>query len=314
MARHAQLYHEVVDYLLRAALVERSARYIAFKIYIKEGRDAPERHSRAVLLLYRAEVGEVEPLHRFARARGGTGNVVSVKRRHLFELAEKIYLLVKLFEETYLVLEHDAGIGDRGLVLLLLFNEPVDAVERGAAVVAYYAPASVRVRQPRDDTAVARRLYLVAVHAKDAVVVRRPVLELALYFIGESVAVGLARLARHRYAAERIHPAAQRPVRLEADDYLRSFVDIARAVVRQRSHRLRVYVQHASELALELEKARDLLHKPFRPCRRAAQERFSALVGGVVGLNKIPDVDRSLPLTGLETLPFFVHNSVPPNV
>ena len=37
MARHAQLYHEVVDYLLRAALVERSARDVAFKIYIKEG-------------------------------------------------------------------------------------------------------------------------------------------------------------------------------------------------------------------------------------------------------------------------------------
>lgn len=33
-----------------------------------------------------------------------------------------------------------------------------------------------------------------------------------------------------------------------------------------------------------------------------------------VELLDLTSVARSLPLTGLETLPFFVHNSVPPNV
>ncbi|MPM85966.1 hypothetical protein SDC9_133049 [bioreactor metagenome] len=69
MARHAQFHHEVVDYLLRAALVKQPARDITFKIDIEEGRDAADGHRRAVLLLDRAEIGEIEPLHRLARVR-----------------------------------------------------------------------------------------------------------------------------------------------------------------------------------------------------------------------------------------------------
>ena len=78
-----QLDHEVVDQLLRLRLGERALGEVALEVDVEEGGGAAERHGRAVLLLDRGQVGEVQPLDRLPRGAGRAGDVVAVGRRHL---------------------------------------------------------------------------------------------------------------------------------------------------------------------------------------------------------------------------------------
>src|SRR5690606_6740686 len=61
-ANDAELDDEVVDDLLRLGLGEHAGGYVPLEEDVEERRRAAEGHRRAVLLLDRAEVGEVEPL------------------------------------------------------------------------------------------------------------------------------------------------------------------------------------------------------------------------------------------------------------
>ena len=71
-AHDPQLDDEVVDQLLRLDLVSRPSAHVALEVDVEEGRGAAERHGRAVLLLDRREVREVQPLDRLAaRCRPG---------------------------------------------------------------------------------------------------------------------------------------------------------------------------------------------------------------------------------------------------
>ena len=233
MTRHAQLHHKIIHDLLRAALVKQSPRQVTLEINIEEGRNAPDGHRRAVLLLDRAEIGEIEPLYGLAGVRRRLGDVEAVKGGHLLELAEEIYLLIKLLKQPDVILQHHARSRDARLVSLLFFYKAVHAVKRDAAVIADDAPAPVRIGQPRNNAAVSRRLDLIGIDTEYAVVMRRAVLKLPLHLIRQRIAVGFAGLARHRDAAEGVNAAAQRPVCLQADDDLPLLIQISGTVICQ---------------------------------------------------------------------------------
>ena len=72
----AQLDHQVVDQLLRLRLGEHARVEVALQVDVEERRRAAQRHRRAVLLLHRAQVGEVQPLHGLA-ARSPAGPEMS---------------------------------------------------------------------------------------------------------------------------------------------------------------------------------------------------------------------------------------------
>ena len=70
-ADDAQLLHQLVPELLRPRFVQNAVLQIALDIDIEEARDAADRHRRAIGLLDRAEIGEISPLERLLRIRGG---------------------------------------------------------------------------------------------------------------------------------------------------------------------------------------------------------------------------------------------------
>ena len=83
--RHTQLQHEVVHQFLRAAFGQRAVSQVAFDINVQECRGAPQGHRRAVLLLDRGKVAEIQPLDRLARVRSGRADVVAVQLCHFLE-------------------------------------------------------------------------------------------------------------------------------------------------------------------------------------------------------------------------------------
>ena len=202
VARHAQLQDEIVDDFLRAALVERALFQVALKVDVEEGGDAAEAHRRAVLLLDRREVGEVDPLHGLARVFRRAGDVVAVHFRHLLHVVQRGDLVRDLLHEADRV-GVDRLFAELRLVRLLLQDQAVHAVQRDAAVVADDAAAAVGVRQARDDARVARGAHVVGIGGENAVVVRLVVFEFVFDRVGNLIAVGLAGRAHHAHAAER---------------------------------------------------------------------------------------------------------------
>ena len=155
--------------------VSRPAVEVALEVDVEEGRAAAERHRRAVLLLHRGEVAEVEPLHGFARGPRRARDVEAVARGHLLQFLQRADLLGQLLAVADDLLGGRLGI-ERQLLLLLALDQPVDAVERHAPVVADDAAAAVGVGQPGEDVRAAARADVGGVGVEHALVVRLPVL------------------------------------------------------------------------------------------------------------------------------------------
>ena len=77
-ADDAELDDEVIDDLLRLLLGERARREVALEVDVEEGRGPAQRHRGAVLFLDGGQIGEVEPLHGFARGAGRARDVEAV--------------------------------------------------------------------------------------------------------------------------------------------------------------------------------------------------------------------------------------------
>ena len=203
MARHAQVQHEIVHDLLRLGLGQDAGLEIALKVDIEEGGGAAEAHRRAVLLPDAREVGKVQPLDGFLGIFCRTGDVKAVRRGHFDHIMQRFNLVGKLLSSA------DFGFrgrdrAERVLVLLLFRDQAVHAVQRNAAVVADDAAAAVGVRQAGQQADVARLAHVLGIGGEHAVVMRLVVFELLLDLGGDLVAVGLARLAHHAHAAERV--------------------------------------------------------------------------------------------------------------
>ena len=79
----AQFDDEIVHDLLRLLLGEHARCEIAVEVNVEKCRNPAQRHCGAVLFLYRCQVGEVKPLHCFARVARRVGDIEAVTCRHL---------------------------------------------------------------------------------------------------------------------------------------------------------------------------------------------------------------------------------------
>ena len=136
---------------------------------------AAHRHRRAVLLLDRGEIAEVDPLHRLAGVASPAPRCRSRSARHLLQLFERPDLLGELLAQPDDLLGRVAVV-ELGLLALLVVDEEIHAVERHAAVVADDAAAAVVVRQPGDDVRDRALPDVGRVGVEDAVVVGLAVL------------------------------------------------------------------------------------------------------------------------------------------
>ena len=149
-AHDAKLLHQLVDQLLGAGLVELALGDVALEVDVEEGRDAADRHGRAVGLLDGAEIAEIGPLHRLARGLGRPGEVAVVAPAHLDQVAQRPHLLGHLLAQPNDVLARPHLV-DLGALGLLGLQQPVDAVQRHPPVVADDAAAAIGIGQAGDD-------------------------------------------------------------------------------------------------------------------------------------------------------------------
>ena len=302
---HAQLHDEVVHELLDLLLRERPAREVPLGIGVEEGARAAEAHGGAVLLLDGGEVAEVGPLDGLGDVRGGARDVAAVDAAELGELAEGADLLGELLAVADVLLGHDRR--GAGLLVLLLGDEVVGAVERHATVVADDAAAAVGIGESRDDVRVTAGAHLGGVDVEDARVVGLAVLGVELDDLRvDLVAVVRAGLHRHADAAVDVERALEGLVGLESDDPLEGLVDVSRGMACDRGDDLRVHVEDAAVLALLLEEAHDLAPEGVGGTGRLREEGLVAVVGGVVSLDKVADVDLALPVSADEAVPCLV--------
>ena len=305
MARHAQLDDEIVHQLLRALFGEDAVGDIALDINIEEGAHAAEGHGRAVLLLDGGEIGEVRPLDGLAGVGGGFGNVITVFLGDILEVAQEVDLLVELLAQAG-GFGIERAFGQSGLVLFLFGDELIHAVERNAAIVADDAAAAVGVRQAGDDMAAAGEAHFIGIGAEDAVVMGGAVAEFVFHLLTELIAVGFARLLDHAHAAEGVHAPLERAVGLQADDDLVGLVDIAGGGAGDEGRGGRVDIEHAAVLPFQREKVLHLFHEGVGALGRAGQEGAVAGIFGIVGLDKIANVDLILPCAAFEAGPIAV--------
>ena len=121
-------------------------------------------------------------------------------------------------------------------------------------------------------------------------------------------AVVLGRLLGHLDAAVGHEGALQGLVGLQADDLLEVLgvlADVARAVGGQAGDNLGLALEDAVVGALLGLELLDLAPKLVGGVGRAGEERVVAVVGGVVALDEVADVDVVHPVATLKAVPLF---------
>ena len=144
---------------------------------------------------------------------------------------------------------------------------------------------------------------LVGVHPEHPVVVGGAVLEFIFHLLGELIAVSLTGFPGHAKAAEGVDPPLEGPVGLKAHNDLFLLVQVAGLVGGEGGDGLGVHIQHPAELLLQPEQALQFVHQAFCPICGRGEEAFIPQIGGVVLLDKIPQVDLLLPVPAFESLP-----------
>jgi hypothetical protein len=111
-------------------------------------------------------------------------------------------------------------------------------------------------------------------------------------------AEGLQAVRHHLEAAVGHDGPLQRRVGLQADDHLILLVDVARVMRRDRARDLRD-VEHAL-LAFLDEHVGQLLPDAERPLRRTCEKALIPVIGFVIVLHEVADVDLLRPQAGVE--------------
>ena len=301
-----ELHDEVVHKLLDLPLGVNARRKVALGVHVQERGGAAQAHGRAVLLLYRRKIPEVQPLDGLTGVLRRTGDIEAVDLPQLFQVVQRADLLAEL-----LPLADDVGIhDDAGGVLLVPFvlDQPVHAVQRHTAVIADDAAPTVGVRQAGDDMAGAAGPHFGRICVEHARVVRFAVCCKKFHDLRvHMIAVVLAGLLRHADAAVGHQRPLERLFRLKAHDGLFLLVQIARRVGGDGGDDAGVHVQHAARLALGSGKLQHLLPKRLRVLRRPGKERVVPVIGCIIFLDEVPDVDFFFPYAGHKAGPFVSH-------
>src|SRR5574344_417651 len=122
----------MVDELLCLRLCEDALLHVALYIDVEESGYTSHRHGSSVLCFNGSQIAEVEPLHSLLGACGRLGNVAAVAGSHLFHALERLDLHGNLLAQADDLVAHRSATGII-MILLLLFNQEVDAIEGNAA-------------------------------------------------------------------------------------------------------------------------------------------------------------------------------------
>ena len=141
--------------LLCLALGEQACRNVALKVDVEEGGGAAKAHCGAVLLLDAGQIAKVQPLNGLLCVLRRTGDVKAVGSRHCDHVLKRLDLVGEFLSAADFLLggRHAA---ERILVLLLLLDEAIHAVQRHAAVVTDDTSACISIRQAGQQTNVTR--------------------------------------------------------------------------------------------------------------------------------------------------------------
>ena len=306
---HAELHDEVIHELLDLLLGEGTVGKVALSIDVDERRGTADGHSGAVLLLDGSKVGEVHPLDGLLRVGSRVGNIETIGLGHHLELAEGADLLLQLLAIADVVGGHDRRSGS--LLGLLVLDQVVDAVQGNTTVVADDAAAAIAIGQTGDDVSRAASTHLGGVDIEDASVVGLALEGVALdNVLVDLVAVLAGSLASDADTTVDVQRALERLVGLEANNGLlvaMGIIDVASGVAHDTRDGLGVHIEDTTLLALLKQQVENLAPQLLGTLGRTYEERLIALVGGVVLLDEVSDVNLSRPDTFLEAFPCLLH-------
>ena len=193
------------------------------------------------------------------------------------------------------------------MVPLLLLDQVVHAVEGHPAVVAYDPAPAVGIGKACDDVGVPGLLHFRGIGIEHGLVMGLVVVGEDLVQLGAGgVAVGGAGLLRHLDAAVGHEGPLQGLVGLQSHHLFQVLVGIADipGTVGQRSgNHLGLHIQNAPLGPLLLLQGLQIRPQGLGGLGGSFQEGCVSLIGGIVGLNKIPDVDLVAPLESTEPIP-----------
>ncbi len=297
------LMTKIVDQLLGLDFGQKAGGEVALDVDVEEGRDAPDRHRRAVLFLDRGEVAEVEspapPL-----ARWWPGRRCRSRTSRPFRAARRVRGTARTSPRAGAAMSSSNTASSSSWNSASLgFYQPVDAVERDAAVVADDPAAAVGVGQAGDDGGLAGRENVGRVGIEHALVVGLAVLGADLgHGRVRLEPVGLEPAFDHPQAAVRHDRALERRIGLQTDDQLVVAVDVAGVMRGDRGGAVGGDVEHAF-CAFELQKLCDVVPQ-FRGARgRTGEECGVTFPGRVVFLDETTNVDAVAPDASRKSVP-----------
>ena len=300
-----QLHDEVVHQLLQILFRKGALFEVTLCVNIQEGRGTAQAHSGAVLLLNCGQVAEVQPLDRFLGVGSGLGDIVAVGRCHLLQILQRTDLLGELLAVTDHIGIHSGAGTD--LLLLLVLDQTVHAVQSHTAVVTDDTAAAVGIRQTGDDVAGTAGTHLGGVCVKHAGVVSLAVGgEELLHLRIDGISVVGAGLLCHTDTAVRHHRTLEGLIGLEADDLFFVLVQIAGAMGGDGGDDAGVHIENTAGFSFLPGQLHDLFPQIKRILGRALEELFVAVVGCIVMANKTADVDLAHPSAAFKSAPTFI--------
>ena len=300
-----QLHDEVVHQLLQFFFRKGALFEVTLCVNVQEGGGTAQAHRRAVLLLNGRQIAEIQPLDRFLCVHSGLGNIIAVGSGHLLQILQRADLLGELLAVTDHFFVHSGAGTD--LLLLLVLDQTVHAVQSHTAVVTDDTATAVGIRQTGDDVAGAAGTHLGGIGVKHAGVVSLAMGGEELFHLRiDGIAVVRTSLLRHTDAAVGHHRALEGLVGLEANDLLFLFIQIAGAVGGDGRDDLGVHIQHTAGFSFLPGQFHNLIPQIQCILRRSLEEVLVAVVGCIVMADKAADVDLPHPGAAFKSTPTFV--------
>ena len=211
-----------------------------------------------------------------------SGDVEAVAFCHFLDFLEGADLIADFLRGANVFFVHHVSGSDHFMVFLLFLDQIVDAVERCSSVVTDDSAAAVSVRKSRNEAEMSDLTHFVGVCLKNAVVVRREVVEHIVNFRRQCNAVLLHFFSDHLDAAERANTSLKRFVCLQSDDDILARNDVAGAECVHAHDAARVNLQRTACFALRDQKLVHLVTAFLGSLCRSREETAVTVIRMVV--------------------------------
>ena len=301
-----ELHDEVVNNFLSLNLSNSAKLEISLKVDVKEGCGTSERHSSTILILNSTEITEVNSLNSFLSSYSRLWNVAAIDLSHLLEVFKSSDLLGDLFSCTNLFLSHRTCI--ESLLSLLIFDKSVNTVQSNTSVVTDDSTSSVSIGKTCKDMSTSCSTHFRSINIKYACVMCLSVFgEDMLDFGVNCVAVVGASLFSHSQTAVGHKSSLEGLISLKTNDLFEILFDISCTVRCKRRYNLCIHIENAAGFSFLLSKIHNVFPKLVGSVSSISEEAFITIIGCVVFLDKVTNIDFTCPVTAFETFPFLWH-------